>query len=273
MTKRLSDLRIAFIGAGHLGRALIQGLLESGVSPDSIWARRSSDARSRVLTEELGIRYGENNATMAQEAELIILAVKPQQISNILAELSVIDCASKCFVSVAAGIRCAQIESALLDSPRVIRAMPNTPALIKMGATAISKGKFSRSEDLDVARLLFEKLGIVVEVHESQIDLVTGLSGSGPAYVMRFLESMISAGTELGLDPSIAAKLATQTMHGAMALLEQSGDTPDGLRKKVSSPGGTTEAGLKALSDLDFEATIKAAIEAASKRASELGRN
>jgi len=267
----LSNCRIAIIGAGNLGTALIHGLLESGVSTNSLAIRRSNDANSLALAQTLGIQAGQSNLAMAESADLIILATKPQIMPAVLEELAPVNTSEKLFISVAAGISCRQIEDGLQGQAHVVRAMPNTPALVKMGATGICKGRHTTSEQMSLAKSIFEKLGLVVEVDETQINVVTGLSGSGPAYVMRFLEAMAAAGTELGLEPDISQQLATQTLHGAMVLLAKGTDSPDLLRAKVTSPGGTTEAGLNALSKHQLENTIKAAVEAATRRADELG--
>lgn len=272
MANPLTNRSIAVIGAGNLGSALIQGLLDVGVPKAAISVSTSKIEHSQALAEKLGVNAGTSNLEMAAEADLVILATKPQTMKTVLQELAGLDSTDKLFISVAAGISSMQIEEGLQTKPRVIRAMPNTPALVKKGATAISKGRHAKDEDLSLARALFESLGVVVEVEEHQMNLVTGLSGSGPAYVMRFLEAMIDAASKLGLAENSARILATQTLHGAMRLLDESQDTPQQLREKVSSPGGTTVAGLKALSEHQFDRCIEAAIRAASDRADELGK-
>ena len=278
MSNLLTKHSIAVIGAGNLGAALITGLLDSGVPPTSIFIRSSDDQRTEKRARELGVQAGSSNLAITEAANVVILAIKPQKMAGVLEELAGLQNTDKLFVSVAAGISCQQIESNIARNDatsniRVIRAMPNTPALVKKGATGICKGRFSTPTDMATAKNLFESLGIAIEVDESQINIVTGLSGSGPAYVMRMVEAMIQSGEALGLTPEHARRLVTQTVHGAMVLLEESRDTPKGLREKVTSPGGTTMAGLAALDEHDFNESIDAAVRAAKQRADELGKS
>ena len=219
-----------------------------------------------------------SNLDIAQKADVVVLAVKPQKMAMVLSELAELHPQNKLFMSVAAGISCAQIENSVgtkmetkEESIRLVRAMPNTPALVKCGATGIARGTFATDADISFCNELFEQLGVGVEVPEKELDLITGLSGSGPAYVMRFIEAMISAAVSHGLDTEKATKLVSQTVYGAAVLLRETKETPKQLREKVTSPGGTTMAGLSALDTHEFDRAIHAAIDAAKKRSIELG--
>jgi len=269
----------AFIGAGNLATALIKGLLESGTDGRKIFIRNSTDESTQRKAEQLGVSPGRSNLEIAQQAEVVVLAVKPQKMPQVLDELELLSPVNKLFMSVAAGISCAQIEHAIgkkTQDPhrrvRLIRAMPNTPALVKSGATGLTRGAEATEDDVDFCFDLFDRLGISVEIPEKDIDLITGLSGSGPAYVMRLIEAMVDAAVAHGLDAVKALDLVTQTVHGATVLLKETKETPQQLREKVTSPGGTTMAGLAALDENNFDQVIHAAINAAQKRSVELGQ-
>ena len=268
----LQDRRIAFIGAGNMASALVHGLLSSGVA-----ARErivATDVRAEALAElheKHGIATTPSNATAASASDLLVLCVKPQVLPAVLAELRGQLTAQALVVSIAAGVPTVVIERGLGPGVRVVRAMPNTPALVLAGATAIAKGSAATAADLALARALFASVGVVEEVEEPLLDAVTGLSGSGPAYVFLLVEALTEAGTKVGLSASTAAALAAQTVYGAAKLLHESGETPEALRRKVTSPGGTTQAGLERLAERGFSDVLRDAVERATARAKELG--
>lgn len=265
--------RIAFIGAGNMANALIRALVRSSVVPAAqIIAADPDTERLAALKSELGIRVLGDNREAAREADIVVLATKPQIFPKLLPELSEAVSDETLVISIAAGISTQVIEQALPAGVRVIRTMPNTPALVGAGATAIAAGTHATSEDLSTAQTLFQSVGTVVKLAETDIDAVTGLSGSGPAYVFAMVEALRDAGVDVGLSEETAAKLAAQTVYGAAKLLVESGESPEALREKVTSPGGTTAAGLQALSKADFAQAVLAAIRAATARSLELGR-
>jgi pyrroline-5-carboxylate reductase len=265
--------RIAFIGAGNMANALIRALVRSAVVPAAqIIAADPDTRRLAALQSELGIRVLGDNREAAREADIVVLATKPQTFPKLLPDLSEAVSDETLVISIAAGISTQVIEQALPAGVRVIRTMPNTPALVGAGATAIAAGTHATSEDLSAAQTLFQSVGTVVKLAEADIDAVTGLSGSGPAYVFAMVEALRDAGVDVGLSEETAAKLAAQTVYGAAKLLVESGESPEALREKVTSPGGTTAAGLQALGTAGFAEAVLAAIRAATARSLELGR-
>jgi pyrroline-5-carboxylate reductase len=265
--------RIAFIGAGNMASALIEGLISAGTCP----AARilATDVRAdavAALVAKHGIAGVADNASAARDADVIVLSTKPQVFPALLPELAKVIAAdpNKLVLSIAAGIPIAVIEDQLSDA-RVVRAMPNTPALVQAGATAIAAGSRADEADMDVAAAIFRSVGIVERVPEAQLDAVTALSGSGPAYVFLMVEALTQAGVGVGLPEATAAALAAQTVFGAGKLLNQSGESPAVLRKRVSSPGGTTVAGLERLEQGDFAGLLARAVQRATERARELG--
>jgi pyrroline-5-carboxylate reductase len=264
------DRRIAFIGSGNMATALIQGLIARGSSrPDQLLA---SDVRPDALAELArahGIATTADNAA-ACAADVLVLSIKPQVFPSVLAEVAPKLRESTLVISIAAGVPLAAIESQL-PGRRAIRVMPNTPALVGAGATAIAAGEHATAEDLRLARAIFESVGVVVEVPESLLDAVTALSGSGPAYVFYLAEALVDAGRAVGLSDDVASTLALQTVYGAAKLLHESGEAPAGLRQKVTSPGGTTHAGVTTLDARDVRGAVLACVTAARDRGRELG--
>jgi pyrroline-5-carboxylate reductase len=272
----LKDRRIAFIGAGNMASALIHGLSSSGVAArEQIVA---TDVRAEALAElhaRHGIATTLDNRSAASAADLLVLCVKPQVLPAVLGELRGHLGEAALVVSIAAGVPTAVIERGLAAEGRagvrVVRAMPNTPALVLAGATAIAPGSAATAADLALARALFASVGVVEEVQEPLLDAVTGLSGSGPAYVFLLVEALTQAGVQVGLSESTSAALAAQTVYGAAKLLHESGESPEALRRKVTSPGGTTQAGLERLAERGFADVLRDAVERATARARELG--
>jgi len=264
--------RIAFIGAGNMASALIEGLLSAGTcKADGIVA---SDVRSEALAT-LATRYAihtsVDNAVAVRGAQVVVLSTKPQSFAELLPALSTCLDLETLVISIAAGVPLSVIESQFGTGLRAVRAMPNTPALVQAGATAISAGRFATPADLDVAEAIFASVGVVERVPEALLDAVTGLSGSGPAYVFLMIEALTNAGVLTGLSPKTAAVLAAQTVFGAAKLERQTGESPEALRRKVTSPGGTTAAGLASLDARDFSGIVAQAVAAATERAHELG--
>jgi len=255
---------IAFIGAGNMGEALIRGLLDrQTVTPSQIVAADVSEERLTYFERKFGIRVTTDNAQAAGVAEIVVLAVKPQQMSDVLAKLKLRP--STLIISIAAGISTARIEREVGGKVHVVRAMPNTPALIGAGAAALCRGAYATDADLVTAETILGAVGITVRADERFLDAVTALSGSGPAYIFRVTEAMIEAGIEAGLDPALARKLAIQTVYGAAKLMHDTGEEPAELRRKVTSPGGTTEAALKVMNDRKLAQIFIDAIGAATQ--------
>jgi pyrroline-5-carboxylate reductase len=265
----LTNRTIAFIGAGNMAEALIRGLLDSRtVAPSQIVAADVSEERLMFFERKFDIRVTGNNAQAAGVADVVILAVKPQQVSAALTTFRPKPAAL--IISIAAGISTGRIEKEIGGKAHVIRVMPNTPALIGAGAAALCRGLHATDSDLQTAETILGAVGITVRTDERFLDAITALSGSGPAYVFRVTEAMIEAGITAGLDPAVARKLAIQTMYGAAKLMHDSGEEPAELRRKVTSPGGTTEAALKVMNDRQLAEMFVEAIAAAAQRSREL---
>jgi len=265
------DKCIGFLGAGNMAEALIRGLLGAKVSPKNILASGPRAARMETLRTQYGIQSHRNNLSIVQPADILVLAVKPQILSGVLTEIAPTININTLVISVAAGIPTRTIESALPEGVRVIRAMPNTPALVQAGATAISGGSHASETDLEIARFIFDAVGITVTLAETQLDAVTGLSGSGPAYLFLILEALADAGVKVGLSRRNAQKLAAQTVMGSAKLLLETDEHPGKLKDMVTSPGGTAIAGLHTLEEGGLRTTLINAVESATKRARELG--
>ena len=267
------DLTIAFIGAGNMAQALIQGLIATErLAAQRIVASDPDKGRLGNLRSELSVRVTSNNREAVADADVVVLATKPQVLSLVLEELAPVLPPDALVISIAAGVPTRKIQGALTEGVRVVRTMPNTPALVGAGATAIAAGLHATEEDMVLTQRLFESVGIVVRVLESHLDAVTGLSGSGPAYVFSMIEALRDAGVREGLSEPIALRLAAQTVQGAARLLLESGEPPETLRERVTSPGGTTLAGLQALQEQGFHDAVAGAVRAATRRSSELGK-
>ena len=256
---------IAIFGAGVMGETLLAGLLRSGRSSgDLLIAERRFD-RADELREKYGVD-NVDNADAAAKADVLLLVVKPQDMGDLLAEITGSVHPGKLVVSLAAGVTTSYIESRLPEGVAVVRVMPNTPALVDEGMAAISPGVHCSDDDLALAEELLSANGRVVRVPEKQQDAVTAVSGSGPAYVFLVVESMIEAGVHLGLPRPTATELAVQTLVGAGKLLRETGEHPALLRERVTSPGGTTAAALRELEIHKVRAAFLAAMEAARDR-------
>ncbi len=263
---------LGFIGAGNMSGALIKGLLHSGsVTPDRIIASDVSPDRLEHLKKLHGIKTTVDNHELVRSSDVVVLAVKPQAIDKVLSQMSKDVEARHLVVSVAAGVPVVAIEGKLPAGTRLVRSMPNTAAIVLAGATAISAGTHATEKDLATAGQLFEAVGRVVVLDESLLDAVTGLSGSGPAYVMVMIEALADGGVKVGLHRDTALLLAAQTVFGSAKLLLETGEHPGRLKDQVTSPGGTAIAGLHTLEAGGLRRTLIDAVEAATKRAGELG--
>jgi len=255
----------ALLGCGRLGEALLSGLLRAGHAPQSIVV---VDSPARV--EELVAAHGVTGATAAQAviaAELLIVAVKPGDVPGLLAELApAVDPGRHLLVSVAAGVPTATLEALLPQGTPVVRVMPNTPALVGEGMSAVAAGASATAAHLDAVEAVLRTVGRVLRIPEGQLDAVTAVSGSGPAYVLFLVEAMTDAGVLLGLPRAIALELVTQTVLGTGLLLRETGEHPAQLREAVTSPGGTTAAALRELERHGVRAAFLDALEAARDR-------
>jgi pyrroline-5-carboxylate reductase len=255
-----------------MAEAIIRGLLEgTGVPPERVWASAPRSERMDMLAQRYGIRVTTDNTELCAHAQILLLAVKPQIMDRVLLEVGKKVARDALVISIAAGISTEAIESRLSPGARVIRAMPNTPALVRSGATALSPGAQATDEDLATARVIFDAVGISLVLDESQLDAVTGLSGSGPAYVFLIIEALSDAGVKVGLSRRDAQRLAAQTMMGASKMLLETNEHPGRLKDMVTSPGGTAIAGLHTLEQGGLRTTLINAVESATRRAQELG--
>jgi pyrroline-5-carboxylate reductase len=269
----LASHTIGFIGAGNMAEAMIRGLVRGGhVTPDRVAASGPRKERLDELKAQYGIDVTTHNREVVQRCGLIVLSVKPQILDKVLREVGDQLKPGTLVVSIAAGVDTATIEDAVPEGVRVVRAMPNTPALVGAGATAVAAGKHASETDLATARALFDAVGITVELDESHLDAVTGLSGSGPAYIFLILEALADAGVKVGLSRRNAQRLAAQTVMGSAKLLLETDEHPGRLKDMVTSPGGTAIAGLHTLEEGGLRTTLINAVETATKRARELGR-
>jgi pyrroline-5-carboxylate reductase len=269
----LKGKRVGFVGAGNMGEALIKGLVEARVVPPEAIA--VTDVRPEPLHDlerRYRIRLFPDNPELVRHSDVVVLAVKPQIMDSIVRELAPTVTREKLLISIAAGVSTARIRGALGRDVRLLRVMPNTPALVLEGATAIGRAAGLAPGDLETAEELFAAVGKTVVLDESLMDAVTGLSGSGPAYVALVVEALADGGVNMGLDRSTALTLAVQTVLGTARLLRETGRHPAVLKDMVSSPGGTTIAGIAALEAGGLRAALMQAVEHATLRSRELGR-
>jgi pyrroline-5-carboxylate reductase len=264
--------RIGFIGAGNMAQALIAGVLRSGVAPESIRIVDPEPGQREKVKATYGVSHADEAGQLAAWAEVLILAVKPQVAGVVLRGAASALTADKLLISVCAGVSLAAIESHAGSAARYIRSMPNTPALVGEGATALAAGPRVTSEDLVFAEQLFSSVGQCSVVPESYLDAVTGLSGSGPAFVMLVIEGLADGGVRAGLPRAVALKLATQTVLGSAKLVRETQQHPGVLKDQVTSPAGTTIEGVATLERGGLRGLLIDAVTAAAKRAAELGK-
>ncbi len=282
---KMLDKKIGLIGAGNMGEAIINGLTKSGLCKSAqIWASDVRGARLRQLKETYKINTAEENAELFDRVDIVILAVKPQHMDEVLQALAGTFPHTikrvKLIISIAAGFPMKRIEGHLyapLDENSkgllpIVRVMPNTPALVLAGMAGMSGNRYAKEADLSQARTILEAIGKVIEFEEEDLDAVTALSGSGPAYVFYVIESLVEAGAGLGLRPSHALMLTLETIKGSVRLLEETGEAAASLQKKVTSRGGTTEAALGVLESHKVKEHLMEAVRAAAQRSVELSQ-
>ncbi|AQA01996.1 pyrroline-5-carboxylate reductase [Mycobacterium sp. MS1601] len=289
--------RIAILGGGNMGEALLAGLLRAGRQVKDLVVSERMPERAKYLSEKYSVQVA-SVSDAAEHAQYVVLAVKPSDVDSVVAEVAEAaskadaDSAEQVFVSIAAGVSTAFYESKLPAGSPVVRAMPNAPALVGGGVTALARGRFASVEQLKGVAEMFDSVGAVLTVAESQLDAVTAVSGSGPAYFFLMVEALVDAGVDAGLHRSVATDLAVQTMAGSAAMLLEQIDegrravseaggaggqsvgpdtTAAQLRATVTSPGGTTAAGLRELERGGLRAAVAAAVESAKKRSEQLG--
>jgi pyrroline-5-carboxylate reductase len=268
-----ASLRIGFIGCGRMATAIAQGLVKAGVvGPSQLTGSDPSAATRESFTKASDAPVVADNLAVLSGSDVIVLAVKPQHMPAVLKEIAKGIEGRHLFVSVAAGVPLSAMTSALGQNTRIIRVMPNTPCLVGAGATAFARGAKATDQDAALVERLFSTIGIAMEVTEPLLDAVTGLSGSGPAYVFQVIEALSDGGVRSGLPRNIATKLAAQTVFGAAKMVLDTGEHPAALKDGVASPGGTTIAGLHELERGALRGALINAVEAATKRSQELGR-
>lgn len=267
----MAERELAMIGGGNMAEAIARGVLGAGLyEPGSLLASDPSPARREVF-EGLGVDTTDDNALAARSAGVVLVAVKPQVFDEALGPVADAFGPEKLVLSICAGISTAHAEAVLADGTRVVRSMPNTPMLVGRGMAAISGGSRATQADLEAAGRVLGAAAEVVRVPEELMDAVTAVSGSGPAYFFYLAELLAKAGREVGLEEDVASRLARVTFEGAARLLAESGDSPEALRRKVTSPGGTTEAALRTFDTQGLPALVTAAVTAARDRGRELG--
>ena len=263
---------IGFLGTGNMAEALIKGLIAAGVvEPRQIHGSDPRQERCELVRERYAIHATTSNAEVVQKSEIVVLSVKPQILPKVLDEIAPHLKPSALVISIAAGVPVSAIEARLPEGTRVVRTMPNTPALVGAGATAIAAGQHAKDDDVEATRRIFDAVGMTVVLDESQLDAVTGLSGSGPAYVFLIIEALSDAGVKMGLSRYNAQALAAQTVLGSAKLLIETNEHPGRLKDMVTSPGGTAIAGLHTLEAGGLRTTLINAVEAATNRSRELG--
>lgn len=264
---------IGFIGAGKMGSALIEGILKAGiVKPENIGASDVYEPFLEELKTKFGIRVSTKNSEIVKESDILILAVKPQTLGSVLENLKAEITSEKLLISIAAGVPLSTYENALLEGTRVIRVMPNIAATVSEAASGISPGKNTTPEDIKAALEIFSAVGTAVQVPESLMDAVTGLSGSGPAFIFPVIEAMADGAVLEGMDRKSALTLAAQTVLGAAKMALETGMHPGELKDMVTSPAGTTIEGIHALEEAGIRAAFMNAVIRASERSKALGK-
>jgi len=269
----MHNTTIAFIGAGNMAHSLVSGLIHDGVMAERIWASDPDMQRCTALAKEFGIHTTADNLQAVAAAETLVLAVKPQTLHQVALSLApALTAGDKLVLSIAAGIRSNTLTRWLGNATPIVRAMPNTPALIQSGATALYATNTVSDQQRDTAESIMRSAGLTVWLdEEAQMDAVTALSGSGPAYFFLFMEALEAAGQDLGLPSEIARLLTLQTAFGAARMALESSEDPALLRRRVTSPGGTTEQALAVMEQAELRQIIDRALQAAAMRARELG--
>ena len=272
----LKNKKLGFIGGGNMAEAMIKGLLSASfIEAKSIFVSEPAKAKRDALHAEHKIKVSADNCELAKKCDILILAVKPQILQEVLVDIRSLVDSDKLVISIAAGIPIAIMDEALRGGKNkkfsIVRTMPNTPSLVQEGVTAIASGKHVNKTDVKIAHRIFEAVGRTVDVEEGQLDAVTGLSGSGPAYIFMLIEALSDAGVKMGLPRDVANILTIQTVLGSAKLARESGKHPGELKDMVTSPAGTTISGLHALEEGSLRTTMMNAVEDATLRSRELG--
>lgn len=268
----LKDKKIGFIGAGTMAKAIIKGLLNSGIIPkNNVSASEISQEIAKKASDETGVKVITNNAELVKSSDVIILCVKPHLIKTVLSELT--DCfdKNKLIVSIAAGVSSGAIENHINSDIPVIRVMPNTPVLIKEGMSAVCKGKYASAQDINLVLELFKATGRCIEVEEKLINAVTGISGSGPAFIYLIIDALADGGVKMGLKKETALELAAQTAIGAAKMVLDTGKHPAVLKDEVATPGGCTIAGLSVMENEHVRSSLIKTVQETAKKASDMG--
>lgn len=265
--------RLGFIGAGNMATALVKGLLQSETyGKEQMLVSDPRPEALEAMRDLFGVVSLESNREVVKACGTVLLCVKPQQMGEVLEGISGAAGAGHLVISIAAGIPLKMIRRYLGEDVPLVRVMPNTPALVQAGASALAPGPGTARHHLETAEKIFAAVGETVVVEEDKMDAVTALSGSGPGYVFRFMECMVAAGAAVGLEQETARRLVLQTFLGAAHLAKESPDSLSRLRENVTSPGGTTAAGLSVFEEMGLEKMIREAVAAACRRGEELGR-
>ncbi len=267
-----SKLNIGFIGAGTMATALAKSFVRAGlVTARDVIASDPSEAARAAFTKTVGAKTTVSNSTVVKSAEVVILAVKPDQVSSVLAEVRGHFTESHLLISIAAGVKIATLETELQTGSRLVRVMTNTPALVSASVSAFAPGKSALPEDSELTQKLFSAVGVAFPIKESLLDAVTGLSGSGPAYVYMFIEALSDGGVATGLPRPVATQLAAQTVLGAAKMVLETGLHSGALKDMVTSPGGTTIEGIHELEKGRFRGTVISAVRAGTEKSKKLG--
>ena len=264
--------KIGFIGGGNMAEAFIKGLIGGGFPVKDLLFSEPNEMRRQVMEERYGVSSAANNMELVANSDIVVLATKPQILDKVLEDIVSVFNDKKLLISILAGTTTMTLEAGLGGQSRVVRAMPNTPALAGQGVAALCPGKFADTENRRVAQHLFETVGTALWVEEGQMDAVTGLSGSRPAFVYTFIEALAAGGVQEGLRLDVAHALAVQTVAGAALLVQATGEHPALLREKVCSPAGATINAVRVLEERGLRAMIMEAVSAATARSRELGK-
>ena len=266
-------MTIGFLGAGKMATALAKGFIRAGLATEKqMIASDVSEAACVAFAREVGARTTAFNPDVVKFANVLILAVKPDQVGSVLADIRDHFSEKHLLISIAAGVTLAKLEASLDEAARLIRVMPNTPALVGASATAFALGKSALPEDGETAQQLFSSVGLAFQVKEALLDAVTGLSGSGPAYVYLFIEALSDGGVASGLPRDVATRLAAQTVLGSAKMVLETGSHTGALKDMVTSPGGTTIEGLHELEKGKLRGTVMSAVRAATEKSRRLGQ-
>ncbi|GAB1600734.1 pyrroline-5-carboxylate reductase 1, mitochondrial-like [Argonauta hians] len=275
MSKQIvpDDIMVGFLGSGRMAQAMARGFVNSGIiRPSNIWASDTDPTMLKYI-EGLGVNTTPVNSNVVQNTQIIFLCVKPQVIASLLNDIKPFITPEKLVVSIAAGIRIPYLEKLLPEGTRLVRVMPNTPALVQAGAAVLAPGHYARPSDSTLVAEIMSTVGICEIATEENLDAVTGLSGSGPAFAFAAIEAMSDGGVKMGLPRVLSTKLAAQTFMGAAKMVLETGKHPGQLKDDVCSPSGTTIVGMHALEKGAFRASLIDAVEAATKQSQFLGNN